>query len=70
MYWVIQMGLEPKEVCQRMWTEVERNRETVPLYQNATLHSLGEQIELFMKNYVFCPVETRTFCHLISGDQF
>ena len=59
MYWVIQMGLEPKEVCQRMWAEIERNRETVPLYHNATLRTLGEQIELFMKKN----------CVLLSGNE-
>lgn len=61
MYWVIQMGLEPKEVCQRMWSEIERNRKVVPVYANATLHSLGEQIELFMKKLCFAQWKRERF---------
>ena len=61
MYWVIQMGLEPKEVCQRMWAEIERNRSSVPLYANATLQILGEQIELFMKKLCFAQWKRERF---------
>ena len=61
MYWVIQMGLEPKEVCQRMWSEIELHHEDTPVYQGYTLKLLGEQIELFMKKLCFAQWKRERF---------
>ena len=61
MYWVVQMGLEPQEVCQRMWTEVLANRDNVPLYKQYSLRNLGEHIELFMKKLCFAQWKRERF---------
>jgi len=61
MYWVIQMGLEPLEVCKRMWSEIERHREGVILYKTYTMSLLGQQIELFIKKLCFAQWKRERF---------